>query len=225
MPLTKLIAQQLNHPSGIIGNLLIGPLWNRRNSALNDTAFSTLALCAQDRVLEVGFGGGYLLGRMSKVVTEGLLAGVDASMAMVSACQRRYRSLVQEGSLEVSCARAESLPYPAGHFTKLCSVNSIFYWQNAGKAIAEFSRVLADSGLLVLCFTCKASLATQGFTQHGLILYDSEEVQSMMGLAGFFNTQVVLSSDQHRDFLCMSGRKGPVQPLSCADRVLCTGIG
>jgi len=207
MPLSRLIAEQLNHPAGIVGHLLIGPLWNRRNSALNDAAFDALALCAQDRVLEVGFGGGYLLGRMSKVVTDGLLAGVDASTAMVGACQRRYRSLIQKGALEIGCARAESLPYPVGHFTRVCSVNSIFYWQNATQAIAEFGRVLADGGLLVLCFTCKESLATRGFSQHGLILYSGGQVQSMLELAGFRNIQTVLSSDQHREFLCMSGRK------------------
>jgi arsenite methyltransferase len=177
MSLPRLIAGQLRQPSGIVGHLFMGPLWNRRNSALNDAAFDTLALSAQDRVLEVGFGGGYLLGRISNVVTDGLLAGVDASTAMVSSCQRRYRSLIQKGAIEVSCARAESLPYPAGHFTRVCSVNSIFYWQNAAQAIAEFSRVLASGGLLVLCFTCKESLATRGFARHGLILYDGEEVQ------------------------------------------------
>ncbi len=212
MSLSRLIAEQLSHPSGIFGHLLIGPLWNSRNSALNDVAFDTLALSAQDRVLEVGFGGGYLLGRMSRVVTDGLLAGVDASPAMVSFCQRRYRSLIQEAALEVSCAEAESLPYPGGHFTKLCSVNSIFYWHNAVQAIAEFGRVLASGGLLVLCFTCRESLATRGFSRHGLILYDGEEVQSMMERSGFGDVQAVLSSDQHREFLCLSGRKQSVPP-------------
>ncbi|MDX9953256.1 MAG: hypothetical protein RBT75_04135 [Anaerolineae bacterium] len=90
MSLSRLIARQLNHPSGIVGHLLIGPLWTRRNSALNDAAFDTLDLSAHDRVLEVGFGGRYLLGRMSGVVIGGLLAGVDVSTAMVSVCQRRY---------------------------------------------------------------------------------------------------------------------------------------
>ena len=41
-------------------------------------------LPAQGRVLEVGFGGGYLLGLMSTVVTVGFLAGVDRSPAMVA---------------------------------------------------------------------------------------------------------------------------------------------
>lgn len=187
----------------------MGPLWNSRNRALNDAAFDALALSAQDRVLEVGFGGGYLLGRMSKVITGGFLAGVDASPAMVSFCQRRYRSLIRKGTLEVSCARAESLPYPAGHFSRVVSVNSIFYWQNAAQALAEFDRVLAEGGLLVLCFTGKESLATRGFARHGLSLVDGEEVQSMMEQAGFHNIQTVLASDRHREFLCLSGRKNP----------------
>ncbi len=58
MFLGKFIAKQLGNPSAIVGNLILAPLWNRRNSALNDLAFDNLALSSQDRVLEVGFGGG-----------------------------------------------------------------------------------------------------------------------------------------------------------------------
>ena len=67
----KFVAQQLGRPSGLIGQLILGPVWNKRNAALNDVAFDHLALNPHDRVLEVGFGGGYLLSRISTVVTEG----------------------------------------------------------------------------------------------------------------------------------------------------------
>ena len=69
----KLLAQQLGNPSGIVGDL-VALLWNKRNAALNDVVFDSLALSADDRVLEVRFGGGYLLSRMSSVVTDGFLA-------------------------------------------------------------------------------------------------------------------------------------------------------
>lgn len=62
--IAKLMARQLGHPSGLVGRLILGPLWNRRNAALNDVAFDHLALRPHDRVLEVGFGGGYLIGRI-----------------------------------------------------------------------------------------------------------------------------------------------------------------
>ena len=115
----KFMAQQLGRPSGLIGRFILGPVWNKRNAVLNDVAFDHLTLNPYDRVLEVGFGGGYLLSRMSTVVTEGFLSGVDVSPAMVALCEKRFASPVQAGKLELKCARAESLPYPNEHFTQL----------------------------------------------------------------------------------------------------------
>jgi ubiquinone/menaquinone biosynthesis C-methylase UbiE len=182
-------------------------LWNTRNVALNDAAFECLALKPGDRVLEVGFGGGYLLGCMAAVLSEGLLAGVDASPAMVAFCEKRHRRLIEQGRLELRCASAESLPYPPNYFTRACSVNSIFYWQNAARAIAELWRVLAEGGTLVLCFTCKQSLGDRAFAAHGLVLYEGDEVQRMMEAAGFQQIRLLRAADQHREFTCVVGRK------------------
>ncbi len=91
--LAKLLAQQLGHPSNIAGKWVLAPLWNRRNMALNDVALAKLDLQPDDRVLEVGFGGGYLLGRIAAVVTEGSIAGVDVSEAMVAYCRQQYGRL------------------------------------------------------------------------------------------------------------------------------------
>ncbi len=157
-----LITRQLSQPSGLIGSLILAPLWNRRNAALNDLAFEQLQLLEDDRVLEVGFGGGYLLRRLGGVLKSGSLAGVDASPTMVKAGEKRFSSLIRTRKLELHCARAEAMPFAEGYFTKACSVNSIFYWQDARLALEELSRVLAGGGLLVLCFTSKESLSERG---------------------------------------------------------------
>ncbi len=203
----KFFARQLRHPSGILGRFVLPRVWNKRNSALNDVALNSLALRPGDRVLEVGFGGGHLLGRMAGAITDGFLAGVDVSPPMVAFCQRRYRSLVREGKLELRCARAESLPYPSAYFTKACSVNSIFYWQNTPQAISELRRVLAEGGMLVLCFTCKESLENRGFANSEITLYAAEEVQQMMEASGFHSIRMTRASDKHREFVCATGRK------------------
>jgi len=207
MPFARFIAQQLGHPSGVLGQIVLAPVWNKRNSALNDAAFDNLALCPHDRVLEVGFGGGYLLGRMAAVVTEGFLAGVDVSPAMVAFCQKRFRSLIEANKLELKCAAAEALPYPSGSFTKACAVNSIFYWENVPQAISELWRVLKESGLLVICFTCKTSLEDKQFAQQGLALYEDDQICQMMESAGFHAISVTRASDRHREFLCVTSKK------------------
>jgi ubiquinone/menaquinone biosynthesis C-methylase UbiE len=205
--LAKFLAQQLSHPSGIFGRLALAPLWNKRNVALNDVVFDKLALQPHDRVLEVGFGGGYLLGRMATIVTEGFLAGVDVSAAMVAVCEKRYRLLVKASKLEFKCAQAEALPYAANCFTKVCTVNSIFYWENAPQAIAECYRVLKKDGLLVLCFTDKKSLAHKEFMHHGVALYEADEVQQMLASAGFQEIEKTRSRDKYREFWCLQGKK------------------
>jgi SAM-dependent methyltransferase len=205
--LAKFLAKQLSNPSGIFGKLVLAPLWSKRNSALNDVAFESLALHPHDRVLEVGFGGGYLLGRMAAVVTGGFLAGVDVSPAMVGFCEKRYRSLVEAGKLELKCAKAESLPYPSGHFTKACTVNSIFYWENAPQAFSELYRVLEAGGMLLMCFTCKRCIEDKKFARHGIALYEADQVCQMMESAGFREIGMTRASDRHREFLCTTGRK------------------
>lgn len=201
------LSKQLTNPSGLLGKFVLGRLWNRRNAILNDVAFDSLALDPDDHVLEVGFGGGYLLGRMAAVVTEGFLAGVDGSPAMVDFCRQRFQPLLTAGRLELKCARAESIPYPSGYFTKACSVNSIFYWENASQAISELYRVLRVNGTLVMCFTCKACLQDKRFARHGVTLYEAEEIHHMLEWAGFRDIRTTRASDKHRQFLCTTSEK------------------
>jgi ubiquinone/menaquinone biosynthesis C-methylase UbiE len=205
--LTKFLAKQLGHPAGVFGRFVLAPMWNKRNAALNKVAFDGLALHPADRVLEVGFGGGYLLGRMAAVVTSGFLAGVDVSPDMVALCAKRYHTLIEAGQLDLKCAPAESLPFPADSFTKACSVNSIFYWKNAPQAIAELWRVLKPGGMVVLCFTCKQSLKDKKFTQHGVKMYEVAEVEQMLVTAGFQNLDLHRTADKHREFWRVTGQK------------------
>ena len=203
----QLVARQLTHPTGLIGRWLLGPLWNRRNRPLNDAALAQLALHTNDRVLEVGFGGGYLLGRMSASVTNGFIGGVDISTVMVDRCQARYRPLIQSGKMDLKAGTADRLFYPAAHFDKAVSVNSIFYWPDAPQAMRELNRVLRREGHLVLCFTDRASLQQKDFARHGLTLYTVDEVQHLLEAAEFHTVNVIKQADRHREFWCVTAQK------------------
>ncbi|MBN1217301.1 MAG: methyltransferase domain-containing protein [Anaerolineae bacterium] len=208
MSLSKLLAGQLSHPRGFVGKFILPRLWNSRNTALNDVALAHLALTPSDYVLDVGFGGGYLLARIVHITTTGFTAGVDASAAVVEFCQKQYRALVDSGKLALKCASAESLPFPDGYFTKVCSVNSIFYWQDVPKALTELWRVLANNGILVLCFTAQKSLNPKKFARRSAVkLYEVDEVHQMLESAGFREIKISQAQDKHREFFCIVGKK------------------
>jgi ubiquinone/menaquinone biosynthesis C-methylase UbiE len=203
----KFIANQLSSPSYLIGRLVLAPLWNKRNVALNDVVLDSLNLRWNDRVLEVGFGGGYLLGRMAEVVTHGSITGVDPSKAMVTFCEGRFRSLIIAGKLGLMFGAAESLPYPSGYFSKVCTVNSIFYFQDVRQAISEMCRVLEGGGKLVICLTCKPWMENKSFAPHGIALYEEEEIFEMVEGAGLKLIGVKHAFDKHREFMSVIGEK------------------
>ncbi len=205
--LSEKVARQLANPSQLVGRFILGPLWNRRNSVLNDTAYAALSLTRTDRVLEVGFGGGYLLGRMSSILTRGYISGVDISAAMVEFCHKRYADVIQAGQLDLKVGTADRLPYPNAYFTKAVSVNSIFYWADAPRAISEFARVLIAGGYLVLCFTDEDSLQQKDFARHGLTLYTGEAVQCLLETAHFHDITLARHADRHRDFWCVTAHR------------------
>jgi ubiquinone/menaquinone biosynthesis C-methylase UbiE len=138
---------------------------------------------------------------------------VDASEAMVGVCQRRYRTLIEAGQLELRRAKAESLPYPSDHFSKACTVNSLFYWADALQGLAEMYRVLEDRGRLVLCVTCKSSIESKRFAGQGLAMYEDDEILQMVKRAGFEGVEMSRAADRHREFLCIVGSKESSQSV------------
>ncbi len=206
MSFSQYLARQLGNPSSLAGRFL-APMWNRRNRALQDAALASLALNRKDRVLEVGCGGGSLLSRIAEVTTEGIVVGLDVSRAMVSHCERKHRSLVTSGRLALTCASAEAIPYPDTHFTKICTVNSVFYWPDALGAFAEFWRLLDVPGTLVVCFTRGASLRQKRFARH-IRMYEPQEVMGLMSSCGFEDLRCRFASDRYREFACVTASKG-----------------
>ena len=203
----RMMAEQLKNPSGLIGRYVLAAVWNRRNAALNDGALTRLRLDANDQVLDVGFGGGYLIEKMLNTLTVGHVSGVDSSAVMVEQCRRRFARQIEEGNLDVQCAMVDSLPYPDGSFHKVSSVNSLFYWPDFRRGIRELRRVLATNGLLVLAYTCKHDLDKRGLSPFGVRSFTDDEVEGALQEDGFHTVLVERQSGKHRDYSIVTARK------------------
>jgi len=201
------LSSQLVRPSGVIGKYVIGKLWNRHNVALNDSTFLHLQAHNNDRILEVGFGGGYLLKKLLSIAIVGSVAGVDASPIMVQQARKKFSRHIDSAVLHLYLGTAEQLPFSAGCFDKACSVNSIFYWPDLAAGVTEIHRVLRANGFLVLTFTAKADLDTQGFAHPGIRSYADDEVLAALRQAGFRFIAIEKARDAHRTFAIVKAVK------------------
>jgi arsenite methyltransferase len=207
MTLSQFWGRQLAKPSGFIGKNILAPLWNKRNKSLNDTALEALKIEERDRILEVGFGGGYLMNEMIKKTIHGKIVGIDISKELVKAGVRKFEQYIKNGKMELKCAKAETLPFPAKFFTKVCSINSIFYWEDALDAFIEMNRVLEQNGMVVICFTSKQHLKNLKLVHEALKQYEKQDVMDMLEKAGFRQLECHTAADSHREYYCITGIK------------------
>jgi ubiquinone/menaquinone biosynthesis C-methylase UbiE len=207
MLFSKQFASQLIHPSGFFGRFMLPCIWNFGNRILNNLVFEQLDLQPNDRIIEIGFGGGYLLRRIRAEMKQGLVAGVDLSPLMIARFKRRRRFFFREGHIFLGRARAEALPFASKRFTKVCTINTLFFLKDVHQVLFEMHRVLAENGTAVVCFTDRESLQKQSFIRYGLRLFESEEVQKMLESAGFKHIRMIHAEEGNRGFYCAVGIK------------------
>ena len=195
------VANQLRRPSGLVGMLVTSRVLNAANARVNARALELLGLEPDDRVIEVGFGGGGLIGRMAPLVPRGHIAGIDLSPEMVRVCERRFAGQIGEGRIEVRCASAEDLPYDPDRFTKACTVNTVHFWPEPMGALAEMCRVLRVGGTAVVGFSPRATLERVPFTTHAFTHHEGGQIRRLLEDSGFAAARVVTGRSLLGQFL------------------------
>src|SRR5438477_7961952 len=95
---------------------------------------------APRRVLDVGCGTGYLLGRLAARAPQAeVLAGIDAAPAMVEVAA----AAAADDRLRCVVGTAEQPPWPAAAFDLVVSTTSFDHWADQRTGLAECARVLA----------------------------------------------------------------------------------
>jgi SAM-dependent methyltransferase len=109
---------------------------------------AVLALGADDRLLEIGCGGGVLLERALR--DAGSANAIDHSAEMVALASERNAEAIAAGRLTVEQAEAERLPFADGEFTAAALTNVFFFLYEPERVLDELHRVLVSGGRLAI---------------------------------------------------------------------------
>ncbi|WP_051020725.1 class I SAM-dependent methyltransferase [Nocardia araoensis] len=155
---------------------------------------AALHLTADDRLLEIGCGGGTFAARALESGCRAI--AVDHSADMVALTKSANADAVREGRLEVVEAAAESLPLPDRHFTCATAMNVLFF-VSVPATLAELHRVLAPGGRLVLHTVAPQpprSVMPAPLTGR-VRLHSDAELVAMLETAGFHQPRVERVND------------------------------
>ena len=106
------------------------------------------------RVLEVGCGNAYTLGRYAQHGAE--VYGLDISEAAIRISLQRFEYQGLRGDFRVG--NAERLPYASDYFDCICSMGVLHHVPDPTKAISEIYRCLKPGGRLIVMFYHKNSI-------------------------------------------------------------------
>jgi ubiquinone/menaquinone biosynthesis C-methylase UbiE len=113
-----------------------GVIMARTNANFGTWISKLLEVTPNNDVLEVGFGLGVIIQRLSERATAGHVAGIDPSREMVEQARARNATAIRSGRVDLCHGSVESLPFDDNRFDKALAINSILplsrAWPHAG---------------------------------------------------------------------------------------------
>ena len=161
----NLLLRMFGRPQGVLGRLG-GLIMARTNAEFGARVAGLLDVRPGDSVLEVGFGPGVVVRRLSDLASSaGWVAGVDPSPEMVAQARARNVAAIRSGRVDLRHGSVESLPFGPGSFDKALAVNSMQVWPDRATGLREIGRVLRPGGKVALGFTPYSGQPKEGLTE------------------------------------------------------------
>ena len=177
-----ILMHAFGRPRGVLGKLG-GIILARTNADFGTWTSSLLEVTPNDSVLEVGFGPGVIIQRLSELATAGHVAGIDPSREMVEQARVRNMAAIRSGGVDLRHGSVESLPFDDNRFDKALAINSMQVWPDAVVGLREMRRVMKPGGWIAIGFTRHSGRPNKGLTD-------------TLNAAGFMEPHVVKASDE-----------------------------
>lgn len=167
---------------------------------MNGATLRALKLDDNDVVLEIGFGGGALIGEILSTGNCRSVAGTEISKLALERGKKIFRKQLNAQLLDLRMCNGNTIPFGDSRFSKASCVNVIYFWNDVPTMLSEVYRVLNGGGIFVLTYSEEAPDRVTRFPQ--------KYVESELGKAGFNKPETVTNSDRENGvYHCTSARK------------------
>jgi ubiquinone/menaquinone biosynthesis C-methylase UbiE len=177
--MSRFLMNLFGRPYGFLGNIG-GRIMAATNKEINEWTVSLLDIRSNDTVLEIGFGPGIAVEKISNIIKEGTFVGIDPSEVMLSQAQKRNEAAIREGRVKLQLAAIEDLPVFNEAFDKIFSINSIIFWEQPIERLKELRNLLKPNGLIAITLQPRSKGATNEIARQ-----EGEKLVQYLKEAGF----------------------------------------
>jgi len=193
--------QQFGEPTGVMG-WLVGHLMAIKNRERSQWLLPLLDVRANARVLEIGFGPGVDVKRISTAAPGVHVVGIDHSAEMVRQARKRNGAGVRAGRVDLRRGSVCPLPFPEATFDRAFAVNNVQFWPDRAAGFAALHRVLKSNGLLAIAIQPRNPGATAATTREW-----AERLRAEMQQAGFEHVRAEFHEMRPVPVVCVLGNK------------------
>ena len=195
----EVLAAQLRKPEGETGKQ-IGEVMNNGNRLINEWTIQTLDLQNGDTILEMGMGNGYFVKNFLTSKESLIYYGLDYSEMMIEEAIKLNQQFVEIKQAIFTLGLASNMPFEEDFFSKIFTINTIYFWDNAENELKEIRRVLKPGGTFVVAVRSKQTMEQMPFTKFGFEKYDGQKLVYLLENQGFVIKAVQNKKEPTYDF-------------------------
>lgn len=196
-------------PHGEAGAEMLAGM-NEHHAPVTVWALDFFEFGENDRVLDIGCGGGETIKKISEKVKYGKIFGADYSKLSVKLSTEHNASDVECGKVQIIEASVEKLPFDDNSFDKIITVESFYFWPDPQENLKEVYRVLDKGGkfLIVADINGDAELDNddiEGIEKFQLFNPKLADFHKLLENAGF--KDIKIHTQDGKKWVCAEGNK------------------
>jgi len=185
----KMVAEKITQcmkPHGEEGYQTIENM-NENNKEISDFAFECVNVGENDKILDIGCGGGVNIEKFLKL-TSGNVDGLDYSGVSVNASIRQNQNAVESGRCNVIQADVSDMPIDDESYDLVSAFETIYFWPDIANTFKEVSRIIKPQGQFMIAQGTDGNHPDDELwlsTVEGMSVYTADELEKYLLNAGF----------------------------------------
>jgi cyclopropane fatty-acyl-phospholipid synthase-like methyltransferase len=182
------IGMQLRRPRGFLG-MVVSSFMKKKNVLVYDKIIPELEIKRNDQVLEIGYGHGLGIDRLSSNF-DCSVAGIDFSELMLREARKRNKRHIDNRKVELHCADFLTYDLGVNRYDKIFCINVIYFWSKLSEPFAKIQGGLKDEGVFCLFMAHRDHLNKMNITKNDIFKkYTIEYVVDELKMTGFNDIQ------------------------------------